>query len=65
MWAAMSLKKEAEIETMGIKRTLQISGMADGCTGCMLVFATKEQAAAYVGPGGSIVQIGIIKEEDE
>jgi hypothetical protein len=64
MWAAMSLKKEVEIEIMGLKKTLQISGMADGCTGCILVFATREQAAEYAGPGGSIVQIAM-KGEDK
>lgn len=58
MWLAMSLKTESEVSVNGGQATvkLPISGMADGCIGCLLVFETREAAAKYAGAGGKIVQ---------
>jgi hypothetical protein len=61
MWLAMSLKKKAEVSVLGRKVELAVSGMADGCVGCLLVFDTREAAAEYAGEGGQIVQIEVTK----
>lgn len=58
MWLALSLKKEAEISLLGKTVKLPISGMADGCAGCLLAFETREAAAKYAGIGGNIIEIG-------
>jgi hypothetical protein len=65
MWLALSLKQKAEISILGKTIALPISDLADGCIGCLLVFETKEDAAACVGEsgGGSIVQV-VLKEEE-
>ena len=57
MWVALSLKKKAEVSVLGRMTEMDIGDMADGCEGCLLVFATKEQAAEYAGEGGNIVEI--------
>ena len=66
MWLALSLKQKAEISIIGKTVALPISDLADGCVGCLLVFETKEGAAAYVGEGGggSIVQVALNDEEN-
>ena len=53
MWLALLLKQKTV--------ALPISDLAAGCVGCLLVFETKEDAAAYVGEGGggSIVQVAL------
>ena len=65
MWLALSLKQKSEISVIGKTVALPMAGLADGCVGCLLVFETKEDAAAYVGEGGggSIVQV-VLKEEE-
>lgn len=57
MWVAMSLKKQAELSVLGQSVDVPFSGMAKGCVGCLLVFDTEENASAYAGDGGHIVEV--------
>ncbi len=57
MYLAMSLKQHAEVSVFGNTVALPITGMADGCVGCLLVFESREAAAEYAGEGGSIVAV--------
>ena len=63
MWLALRLNEEAEVSVLGRNKKLKISGMADGCVGCLLAFHTKEQAAAHAGEGGSVMQFEFAEEE--
>jgi hypothetical protein len=62
MWLALSLKKTAEVSAFGRTTKIPISGMADGCTGCLLAFETREAAAEYAGEGGNIIEIDYVGE---
>jgi hypothetical protein len=49
MWLVLRLKTEAKVSLCGEEIQVKIAGMADGCTGCLLVFETREQAFKYGG----------------
>jgi len=57
MWVALNLQTSAQISLLGNKVEIPVSGMAEGCVGCLLVFESSEQAAGYVGDGGNVVEI--------
>ena len=57
MWLVLMIKKEAEVSLLGKTIKIPISGMADNCVGCCLVFETREAAAEYAGIGGNIIEL--------
>lgn len=65
MWLAMKLKKTAKVKLSGTELMVDmpVSGMADGCIGCLLVFENKEDAIKYAGEE-SLLQVDF-KEQEE
>jgi len=63
MHLALSLKESVTVEVMGLRAEVPLTGLADGCIGCCLVFKDKESAAEYAGDGGVIQEIAIVEEE--
>jgi len=57
MWVTHRLKTSAGVQAFGQKITLPLSGMAEGCCGCLLVFSTREQAVAYAGDENLVCEI--------
>jgi len=49
MWLVMKLQKTAKVRLSSTKlmQDVPVSGMADGCIGCLLVFENKEDAIKY------------------
>ena len=65
MWVVMKFREElpvsVEAGTYSNMSWLPLSGAADGCCGCLLVFNTKEDAEKYAD-GVEIFQVQIVGE---
>jgi hypothetical protein len=60
MWLVMKLQKTAKVQLSSTKlmQDVPVSGMADGCIGCLLVFENKEDAIKYAGDEENLLQVG-------
>ena len=52
----MKLKQKAVVGMGAWQTELDVSEMAEGCVGCLLVFKTKKDAMKYAGKGIDIVK---------
>lgn len=63
MWIAMTLQTEALLDILGTEIKVPVAGLAEGCTGVILVFDRKEDAEAYglvaTGEPTGVVEVGV------
>ncbi len=67
MWLVMKLQKTAKVRLSSTKlmQDVPVSGMADGCIGCLLVFENKEDAIKYANGEKNLLEVEFEKQQEE
>lgn len=54
LYAALSVSFDPKVVTNGVVTDINVSNIANGCVGLMMVFSSKAEAEAFAGKGKTL-----------